>query len=748
MTAIKNEHLVVTGVGIAGATFSGMDQFGYEIYRGKKYSGNSRLLTLPDSLKSALEQAANMGDLHLFSVAVMNSQLLELVKSAYSTINVIDLSSHTLYSAFLQITKTLGAGETEIILAIDLADDSDAVSALTLTLPSSAEKSGSTTVALISLSSVLNRKKTEVLTVNGKLPEFIQNPAVDALAQLKVENGQPKCALTDSSTGLFSVLKLLTCMKNRMIPAVSGWNGIDPSGHWSASGFYVPVNSRSWFTPVDQPDRFGSVVSFSDEGDLAYINLHMVDKNQSEPIILPSMEDMCLFPFGGNSHDEIIQQLAVFKNTNFTQTNLHQAARFQFRRWLKNNPHKYSACILGSTPEELLREIEYALTGIPDAAGKASDWRTPAGSTFSPEPLGNTGSIAFVYPGAFNSYIGVGQDLFRLFPPLYQRLTDISSHIGDLLNEHQLYPRRFAPILPEDQELLEKQLVADPLAMLISGTCLAAVYTFLLRETFDIHPASSLGYSLGEISMMFASGVWTKADETALALRQSPLFHNRLAGTQDAVREYWGKTGTPPESADGRLWANFILMASYEKVAEAIKNYPHVYVTHINTPRQVVIGGAPDECRQLIATLKCSSLEAPFNYALHCAAMESEFEALRELHTWPVQNQPGMTLYSAATDSPMPIGQESIARQIAYGLCHQLDFPKLVDTAYKGGARIFIELGAGSNCTRWVDESLAGKPHTAFSINRKGVDDHSAILQMLARLITHGAPVNLSPIFG
>jgi PfaB family protein len=460
------------------------------------------------------------------------------------------------------------------------------------------------------------------------------------------------------------------------------------------------------------------------------------------------MEELCLFTFGGNSTDEIIQQLLVFKNTNFAQTNFQQAARFQYRRWLKNCPHAFSACILGSTPEELLREIEYALTGIPEAAGKSSDWRTPAGSTFSPNPLGNSGSIAFVYPGAFNSYIGVGQDLFRLFPPLYQRLTDISTHIGDLLNERQLYPRRFAPILPEDQEQLEKQLVADPLAMLISGTCLAAVYTFLLRETFDIHPASSLGYSLGEISMMFSSGVWTKADETALALRQSPLFHNRLAGNQDAVREYWRKSGSLPESADGRLWANFILMASYEKVAEALKSFPHVYVTHINTPRQVVIGGQPDECRQLIASLKCSSLEAPFNYALHCAAMESEFEALQELHTWPVQNQPGMTLYSADTDGPMPIEQYAIARQIAHGLCHRLDFPRLVETAYAGGARIFIELGAGSNCTRWVDESLAGKPHSAFSINRKGVDDHSAILQMLARLITHGVPVNLSPIFG
>ena len=75
-----------------------------------------------------------------------------------------------------------------------------------------------------------------------------------------------------------------------------------------------------------------------------------------------------------------------------------------------------------------------------------------------------------------------------------------------------------------------------------------------------------------------------------------------------------------------------------------------------------------------------------------------------------------------------------------------LDFPRLVNQAYSDGARIFIELGAGSNCSRWVDESLKDKPHASFSINRKGLDDHSAVLQLLSKLISHHVQVNLSAI--
>ena len=749
MTTTSKSPMAVIAAGIAGSTFTGLDQFSYEIYRGKPYSGNPRKLDLPEACKSALEQVSHQVDLQVNRpiVIVMNTRLMEYAASISSEVESILMEGDTLEAVFCRITGILEKDAGPVML-MDFVESSGTVSVLVLSACQIADRNHFKPLGFLTVSPDFDRENTNLMMVNGNLPKFISNPVSREFIRSSTETIHPDCALVDSTTGLFSVIKLLACMTRRMIPGVTGWDETDAEGIWSRSGFYVPGNSRSWFTPANQPQLFGSVVSVTDQEKLSFLNLRTPGDGIPDQITMPSMEDLCMFPFGGNTLEEIISQLATFKNTNFSQVNVQQAARFQYRRWQKNTPFAYTACILGSSPEELLREIDYAITGIPESAGKSSDWRTPAGSTFSPNPLGNSGSISFVYPGAFNSYPGVGQDLFRLFPSLFRRLSDISNNIGDLINERQLYPRRFDRILPAEMEQLEKDLVADPLAMLISGTCLAAVYTFLLRETFNLHPASSLGYSLGEISMMFASGVWTKADDTARALRQSPLFHNRMAGSQDAVREYWRKTGNNPSTENGRLWANFILMATYEKVVEALQGFDHVYVTHINTPRQVVIGGHPDECRQLIASIKCSSLEAPFNYALHCEAVESEYEALRDLHTWDIQNQPGMVLYSAATNAPMPMEQDAIARQIAHGLCHRLDFPKLVETAYSDGARIFIELGAGSNCTRWVDESLAGKPHMAFSINRKGVDDHSAILQMLARLISHGVPVNLSPVFG
>jgi hypothetical protein len=91
-------------------------------------------------------------------------------------------------------------------------------------------------------------------------------------------------------------------------------------------------------------------------------------------------------------------------------------------------PDDLVACILGHTREEASREIDFALKGIPIAVEKKSDWRTPLGSYMTPEPLGRTGLVSFVYPGAFNSYPGVARDLFFLFPALYDRLSQISNN--------------------------------------------------------------------------------------------------------------------------------------------------------------------------------------------------------------------------------------------------------------------------------------------------------------------------------
>ena len=72
-----------------------------------------------------------------------------------------------------------------------------------------------------------------------------------------------------------------------------------------------------------------------------------------------------------------------------------------------------------------------------------------------------------------------------------------------------------------------------------------------------------------------------------------------------------------------------------------------------------------------------------------------------------------------------------------------------MDRAYQDGARIFLELGSGGSCSRLIKETLNAqdREHLALCINRRGADDLTVIVKMLAQLVSHKVDLNLSPLY-
>ncbi len=454
-----------------------------------------------------------------------------------------------------------------------------------------------------------------------------------------------------------------------------------------------------------------------------------------------------LFPLAGDSVDELMGMMRLLRVQASKNPDFAALSQKWFDVYQKRPSANLALMLVGCDPTELTREIDFAVTGIPAAVEKKIDWQTPLGSFFTPAPLGRDGGICFVYPGAFNSYIGLGRDLFRLFPQIKNWMKPIASDLEYIFCVHYLYPPDLDSLTRERLAELENALTDDAVAMMTSGMAFSVVYTFILQEVFKVKAQSAMGYSLGEMSMLFATGVWADGDKSSRALAASPLFDDQLAGPMNAVRQSWNMQ--PQSSGHSQdLWANYVLMAAPDRVLEALKGREKVYLTHINTPRQVVIGGDPAACRQVIDALKCSSLKAPFSYALHCDPMKSAYEGFRDLNIHHIQRWPDMRLYAASDYGEYRPEPEDIAHKVAHSLCVHLDYPRLVQRAYDDGARIFIEVGAGGNCAKWIDDSLRGQPSLAMSINRKGVDDAVTLIRTLARLASHRASVDLAPLFG
>ncbi len=575
--------------------------------------------------------------------------------------------------------------------------------------------------------------------INGLLRAYPSgaNELTCAIGSVKSNIGH-----TYVASGIASLIKTALCLYYRYIPATPKWTGVKDIKQWQNSPFYVVPESRPWFFNSEGNKRIAAINSIGIDGTYA----HLIISEDRSSRFLQQMP-LHLFAIAGNNREDLLQQVENLQNVVNNGTSLPAAASLTFANYQKRSQESYTLAILARNQKELTKESQAAIKGVNNAFDNGEEWQTPLGSYFTVNPLGKKGEVAFVYPAAVNSFLGIGRNLFRLFPEVHddiilQNLDSRVSHVEKLV-----YPRSLNKLSSRQLETLEKQLLDDSAAMFENEIVFARLVSKVLQDNFQVKPKIAFGYSLGEVGMMSAIGVWNKFSQVSNALNSSTLFGDRLSGAKNAVREFWQ---LPPiqQSPDNNFWCNYVLIATPSQVRESIAGENRVYLTQINTPEEVVIAGEPTSCERVIEKLGCNAFRAPFDHVIHCQPMASEYEEIKSVNTLPIQeNRDNITLYSAAKYAPIELESKAIAEGIATGLCQELDFPRLVNRVYDDGAKIFIETGAGSVCSRWIDKNLTDKEHMTISLNRRGVDDHTSIVKALAKLVSHQVSLDLSTLY-
>jgi PfaB family protein len=170
-------------------------------------------------------------------------------------------------------------------------------------------------------------------------------------------------------------------------------------------------------------------------------------------------------------------------------------------------------------------------------------------------------------------------------------------------------------------------------------------------------------------------------------------------------------------------------------------------MTIINTPEEVVIAGDPDSCRRVIKKIGCKHYVLGLDLAIHSDPARMEYDRIVDLYTLPLCRNPDIKFYSSSCYKPIPLRSRAVAHSIAKAYSEPVDFPRLVNQAYEDGVRLFIELGSRKFCSNLIDKILEGKDHLAMAINVKGTKDQASLVRILAQLVSHGVPVDLSPLF-
>ncbi|WP_329213752.1 hypothetical protein OG352_02300 [Streptomyces sp. NBC_01485] len=563
-----------------------------------------------------------------------------------------------------------------------------------------------------------------------------------ALGSVKAQIGDAGCA-----AGPAGLIRAVLCVGHAYLPGTPGWQrpADDLADAFAASALYVPDASRPWLREESGGRRHAAVNMVGAGGSHAHVVLSCVPGAERAR---PAADwyragGPVLLVLSADTADGLVSEAERHRVLLDDGADPRALAR---RAADESGERLLRAVFVGKDREALARQLEMAVRDLPAAHAEDREWATPAGSFFTPRPIGPDGRVALVFPGAFNSYPGLGADLFRAFPALLDRFEEQAAEPARMLRADRLYPRTREALDRRGLMRLEEGLGDDVPFMLATGTSFAILYTALVREVLGVAAHGGFGYSLGESSMLFATEGWDPAGRSDSLISDSPVFQNRLAGSRRTVRELWDLSEEIP---DERVWASHVLLSPAGPVREALARYDRVHLTHVNTPQELVIAGDPAQCRALIGELGCRAARSPVNVVMHCPVVDAEFDGLARLNDYPTGSFGDLELFSAYDYLPLPAERlDESPHRIATTLRSTIDFPRLVNAAYERGYRYFIEVGPGATCSRWIRETLGDAPHVATCVDRRGVPATTPLAGLVARLVGHGLPVDLTALLG
>lgn len=616
---------------------------------------------------------------------------------------------------------------------------------------------------------------------------------------------------------LMGLLRTVIALKQGYIPAIKDWQA--PKGHflaqWQASSMYFASESRPLYPAANRHSHYAAYSCLNAES-YCYVLLSQAADVQADKVdVSGTINSMYsgrnnghlahskrkLFVMNGNNQEQLQAQLAdllanlekplksdKFSNT-LAQGSLSYLAKHYYQTYLSKAQQHYTIALVADSVEALINELTLAQHGVasvfatlaaqsavfteaplPEQA-QSSYWKTPSGSYFTCEPVNQPrqtqscseaaehNSLCFMYPGIGATYIGLGRDLLQMFPQIYPHLLSITEDVGYSLKDLQLHPRSICRLDTQAIKQHDLNLRGKLSEIAEAGVAFACVFTQIFTQVLNIKPSFALGYSMGEVSMFAALGIWQQPAQMSQRLANSTTFNTRLSGDLLAVREPWQLPMPAINSTPTAVWETYTLKATLAEVEAACVDEQRVFCTIINAPDSVLVAGFPEHCLRVFKKINKRAIPLNMANAIHSPPAEPEYDAMVTLYTMAVNQRIATKLFSSSCYLPVPQLSQAIAHSLAKCLCERVDFPRLVNTVYDQGGRIFIEMGAGRSLSSWADKTLMqqktpiadkqGLTHSSISVpvDAKGVCDEVNIFRAVATLLSHGVAMDLSCFF-
>ena len=301
---------------------------------------------------------------------------------------------------------------------------------------------------------------------------------------------------------------------------------------------------------------------------------------------------------------------------------------------------------------------------------------------------GKPGKIAFLYPGQGSQYVNMLRDLADIDAVVADTFREadrvMAPLLGRPLTEFIFADARDQQSLDGAEARLRDTAITQP-AVLTINTALTRVLA-----SYGICPDLVMGHSLGEYAALVAAGALSFADALHIVSAR-------------------GREMSKVSMADnGCMAAVSAPLAEVERILGGIEGY--VVLANINSRSQAVIGGATPAVDSAIAAFQAADYRAqkiPVSHAFHTRIVAPASEPLRQVIARMDVRSPRLPIVANVTGELYPTDRNEIIDLLAQQVASPVQFVRGVETLYREGARILIEIGPKRVLTALAEDILA-----------------------------------------
>jgi len=455
-------------------------------------------------------------------------------------------------------------------------------------------------------------------------------------------------------SGINNLIRGIMAMKAGVFPPTLNYKHPDPELGLKGSGLLVAPEPFDWKGRNNQPRRL-QVNAFGFGGFNYVVQIEQAMDDVDTILVSPDR--------GAGIDEEKSDGTPALQGVSFFRTGI--------------DDHIYRMAVVSQSEEDALDVIErsasLAAAGIDSP--KALRSLAQQGIFMSRDDAPSL-PLALVFPGQGAQYAGMARDLYESFPVIKEWM-DRAAAAADFDLLHLLFHDR--------EENLQKTRWQQPAMFAMEH----AMARYLI--TLGIQPVAMAGHSLGELTALCLAGVYSLEDGFRIVNKRALCMDKAAAMNMDPG--VMAATDTP-----------------LDLLKEMLQRRDDVYISNINSPKQVVLSGSTEAVNNLGNKLKKMGYRSTLlrvSMAFHSPVMRVIHDEL-EAYVASIPFHPPQTpVISNTTMAPYPADPDEIGRILMAHLESTVYWMDNVRTLWNNyGVRLFVEVGPGDTLSNLIKDTL------------------------------------------